>query len=152
MKRALILIALVSVLALPAFSIGVGAAFSVDVIGEGLPSNVMFSMYAPEYFPAVVGLGVYVGQETFSVGITGDWWMYRDHLVGMLNLYAGLGFYADISQNVGLGGRVPIGLQIYPVEFLELFVEVAPKFGATLNPIVFPVWGVQSAVGFRFWF
>jgi hypothetical protein len=52
-----------------------------------------------------------------------------------------------------LGGRLPIGVNIYPIKNLELFLELAPTLAVGIGEeITFPVFGVQGAFGLRFWF
>jgi hypothetical protein len=154
-KRLLIALGFASFLATAGVSaIGVGGAFGLDLLG-GLPNSALFSIKL-DNVPPILGIGVSVGSNNLHVGGTADWWLWHQPLAGPLYLYAGLGAYVDLDTgpnfDAGVGARIPIGLQIFPLKPLELFLEIAPRAGIGLNPIQFPEWGVQSAFGFRFWF
>jgi len=137
-----------------ASALGIGGAFSVGMLG-GLPSSAMLSLKLDNVRP-VLGIGVSVGGGAAQFGATADWWLYQGKLAGPLGLYVALGGYADLqtgsTSTIGLGARLPIGIQIFPLKPLELFLEVAPRAGLTFNAFQFPVWGIQGAAGFRFWF
>ncbi len=149
-KKVLIGTLLIALLAAPVFSIGIGAAFSAGFVD--LPSQAMLSFKLDE-FPAVFGVGASIGSNTFEMGATADWWMYQTDLVSIFSLYMGPGVFAQIGGNFGLGVRIPIGVQAFLLDPLELFLEIAPALGIALSdPIVFPTFGVQGAFGFRFWF
>jgi hypothetical protein len=80
-------------------------------------------------FP-VIGLKWMLSQNYANIGISCDYWAINAHLGGILDYYLGVGLYAGLGFgnpfmfNPGL--RIPIGLQIWPVEKLELFLEFAP--------------------------
>ena len=153
MKRIAIgLVLLMAVAAVPAFSIGIGGAFGLDIAGTVGP-GAMLSFHLDTY-PAVFGLGFSVGDGDLRVGATADWWLYHTELVSILALYLGPGIWVDLelgdSASVGLGLRVPIGLQAWIIDPLELFLEIAPIAGFKNGK--FPAFGVQGAFGFRFWF
>ena len=75
---------------------------------------------------------------------TADWWAYKQHFEGILNLYVGPGlFVAGSNYSFALGGRIPVGLNIYPIDFFELFVELAPTLAVHFNPTT-PVLGIQG--------
>ncbi|HUZ16938.1 MAG TPA: hypothetical protein VMV68_01025 [Spirochaetia bacterium] len=155
MKRILIAIGLAACFATADVSaLGVGGAFSLGVLG-GLPNSALFSIKLDNVRP-IIGIGVSIGSGAARIGGTADWWLYHQPLVGAISLYAGLGAYVDVQTgtafNASVGARIPVGLQIFPIKPLELFVEVAPRAGIGLNPVSFPDWGVQGAFGFRFWF
>ena len=98
------------------------------------------------------------GSDYINFGITDDWWVVQENLTGDLDFYIGLGFYSGFTMDDGdpdfqLGGRFPLGLTIMPLDFLELFLEVAPAIGLGFEPTVyFPAWDAQGALGFRLWF
>lgn len=133
-------------------TLGIGGAFGLQPVG-GLPgSNVMLSAKLPQ-LPFLLGLGFSVGTGDFELGITADWWAIQQNLVTFVNFYAGPGLYVGVANAFEIGARVPIGINIYPLEILELFVEVAPTITAQFgDPIVFPKFALQGAFGFRFWF
>ena len=154
MKKILIVLLLMFVAIGSSFALGIGGMYSVNVITDGLPQNAMLTIHAPEAFPAVIGVGFAVGENTFNLGLTADWWAYQSPIAGALGLYAGPGMYAIISEDPSMGGRIAVGINMYPLDFLELFLELAPQVGVGFgnNTITFPVWGVQGGFGFRFWF
>lgn len=153
LRLVLIAVVLLFVIAVPmTFATGVGAAFGLP-FGGGLPgSNVMLSLKVAK-IPFLMGLGFTVNQNSAAFGLTGDWWVANQNLFSFFNYYLGPGFYIGYANNILLGGRFPIGLNVYPIKNLELFVEVAPTLAVGLgNTISFPVWGFQSGFGLRFWF
>ncbi len=130
---------------------GIGGAFSLDAVG-GLPSGAMLSLKVPA-FPVVWGLGLQLGNNQFNLGLTADWWLFTTNLVSFINLYVGPGLYLALPQPFEIGGRVPIGLNAYPLDVLELFLEFAPTLVFVSNRgIAIPSFSLQGAFGFRFWF
>lgn len=132
--------------------LAIGAAFNTDFLGGAIP-GVGLSFKIPG-IPVMFGAGGYFGERT-DFGVTVDWWLYNAPLVGVLQLYMGPGFFVRISENFGLGGRIPIGLQVFVIDPLELFAEIAPTIGVGGvggDTIQFPTFGLQFAIGIRFWF
>jgi hypothetical protein len=79
--------------------------------------------------------------------------MAKGNLFSFINYYLGPGFYVGYQNDLFLGGRLPIGLNVYPIKNLELFLEIAPTLAVGIGDVVtFPVFGFQSALGLRFWF
>lgn len=151
-KKILLVVLLAALAAAPAFSFGIGGAFGLNFMG-GVGTGGLLSVKFDEY-PAVFGVGARFGHGWFNIGITADWWLYETNLVEMLDLYVGPGLFADIGTGVfNFGVRVPVGIHMFVIDPLELFLEIAPAIGVGLSPsFYFPAWGVQGAVGFRFWF
>jgi hypothetical protein len=102
--------------------------------------------------------------------VTGDYYFIDKPLVPEINLdwYLGLGGYAGMwiwkdnyrpsgaadgspDMSVTLGARLPIGLSWQPLDFLEVFMDVAPSLGLWVIPLRFPDWDVHVDVGVRFW-
>ncbi len=90
-------------------------------------------------FP-VLGLEWMLAEHYSRIAASCDYWVVNDHLTGALNYYLGIGAFAGIGiageySAFDLGGRIPIGLQIYPVKNFEIFAEFAPLVGflPTLN-------------------
>ena len=153
MKKRLLLLALLVIIAVaPAFSFGIGGAFGLNYMG-GPASGGLLSVKFDE-FPAVIGAGAHFNSDGFRVAVTADWWLYETNLVEIVDLYIGPGLFLDIGTGVlDLGVRVPIGIHAFIIDPLELFFELAPAIGVDLAPrFYFPRWGLQGAVGFRFWF
>jgi hypothetical protein len=151
-KRLFLLTLLVALAAAPAFSFGIGGAFGLNWMG-GPASGGLLSVKFDE-FPAVIGVGARFSSGGFRIAVTADWWLYETNLVEMLDLYVGPGLFADVGTSVfDIGVRVPIGIHMFIIDPLELFFELAPAIGVSLEPdFYFPAWGIQGAVGFRFWF
>jgi hypothetical protein len=135
---------------------GVGAAVGISPLG-GLPgSNVMLSVKFDK-LPLLMGFGFTIGTNQFGFGATADYWAVHEKAFAIGKLpfeyYLGPGAYAGYSGALDLGGRFPIGLDVYPMKNLEAFIEVAPTLVIQFaNPVRFPVFGFQSAFGVRFWF
>ena len=149
MKK-VVIIAIVLLLAVTfsaaADTLGIGGAFSLSAVG-GLPNSVLLSLKLPAT-PFLFGVGAQLG-DNFNVAITADWWLFTTSLAGALNLYAGPGVYVAVPDPFQLGARIPVGINIYPIPILELFLEVAPTVEFIPN---IPEFGLQGAFGFRFWF
>ena len=150
-KKVLMLaVALLLVAAVSGFAIGIGASFGLDV-GETVSPGVMLSLDLDQV-PFLLGVG-YNFEEPAMIGVTADYIMVRENLVDMLNLYAGAGGFLTFAEGaaesqIDFGLRVPLALYMFPVDFMELFLEFAPafRFYPTIDL------GMQSAIGFRFWF
>jgi hypothetical protein len=156
MKKKALILALIIALAAGAnafaYRAAIGGEFSME-IGEGLPNSALLSFRMPG-LPPVFGLGLTVGEKTASFALLADWWLYQGSLVGPLGLYIGPGVFLGISSDdATFGLRIPVGLNIYPIQPLELFAEFAPAV-TFLAPqgVSIPAWGVQAGFGFRFWF
>ena len=152
MKRKIVLLSLILFVSIASFSFGLGIGVAGGIpIGEGLPgTNVLLSVKLPD-IPIVFGAGFRI--DNFALGITADWWLIQEPLVDLLNVYLGPGIYFGYIENstIDLGGRLPIGLNIYPISWLELFLEVAPTLSINLQNGQFPQFGVQASIGLRFW-
>ncbi|AHC14536.1 hypothetical protein [Salinispira pacifica] len=145
-KFAIILVILMIITVFSASAVGIGASFGLPI--GGLPGTDVMLSAKLDSLPFLLGLGF--GIEPAYFGATADWWVLNENLAGALNIYLGPGLYIGGAANeFQLGGRLPIGLNMYPVDFLELFVEIAPTL--TIAP-VFPSFGAQAAFGLRFWF
>ncbi len=155
MKRTLLAACAAALLLIPAsnaWSWGIGASFGLNDLGGNPGQNVMASIKLDET-PFLFGIGGRISDGNVTLGLTADWWMVHKNLVNFLNYYIGPGLYFALSEEIELGGRLPIGINAYPLDPLELFLEIAPTI-ALLAPegIEFPNLGLQGAIGFRFWF
>jgi hypothetical protein len=156
MKKILILalIALIgcSTAAFAAGGFAIGGEGALYIAGNGgLPAGAMLSLKLPQ-FPLMLGIGV---SWPLSVGLTADYWIAHGNIVSILDWYVGVGGYASVSVSpvdINVGGRIPIGLQVWPIgKTLELFIEAAPAVGVYFIPTGFD-WHIQGAAGLRFWF
>lgn len=151
MKKTIILIAvMLMLLSTSVFATGVGISAGLP-IGEGLPATNLMLSAKLDTVPFLLGLGF--GFDPFYLGLTADWWALNENLAGMLNIYIGPGLYMGINSGsdtqIDFGARLPIGLNIFPLDFMELFIEIAPTLVVLPE---FPTIGVQAAAGLRFWF
>lgn len=156
MKKTLVLsVLLIALVSVPVFSFGIGAAFGVDFIGSTAGPGALLSLKLDQH-PAVFGVGFAIAENAFRLGFTADYWLWRANLIEILYLYLGPGVFIDVGLwdngegTFGVGLRIPIGLQAFIIDPLELFFEVAPTIGFAGGQ--FPAFNVQGAVGFRFWF
>ena len=132
------------------FAIGGEGALYLAGAG-GLPMSAMLLFHIPQV-PLMFGIGV---NSPLALAVTGDYWAAHGSLGGIFTWYAGIGGYLtldlDPDARVTVGGRIPIGLQAWPVgQVLELFIEIAPAVGVILVPTGFD-WHLQGALGLRFW-
>ncbi len=152
-RKVLFIIAILLIVSsVSAFSWAIGGSFSLDPIGTDMPVGAMLSAKFDQ-FPFLLGLGVSGSSGSFNLGVTADWHFVRENLTGILNYYIGAGAYLGIGTDTfELGARIPVALYIFPIDNLELFLEIAPALGMDLSPFYFPRWHLQGAFGFRFWF
>lgn len=158
-KRALIIgSCLLLVAAAGAFAssgMGIGGAFNLEIVG---PSGAgatpgLSALFSPPGVPIMIGAGAILGSDQTSVLLTVDWWLYQQPLVWKLGIYIGPGLYLVIADPFQLGVRVPVGFQIFPLEPLEVFLEIAPQLGIGFgDPVTFPEFSLVGALGVRFWF
>jgi hypothetical protein len=137
-----------------AYKAAVGGEFALKV-GDSLPQSALLSLRLPK-FPMVLGIGASVNTDGGdpSLVVLADWWLAQGKLVGFVNYYIGPGLFLGVSENsTVLGGRIPVGVNCYPIKPLELFVELAPAMAfITPSGVHIPDWGLQAGFGFRFWF
>lgn len=154
--RALLLAVLLLCGATSAFAKGSGFAIGGEgamyLAGAGgLPMSAMLLLHIPQV-PLMFGIGV---SNPLALAVTADYWAAHGNLGSVFSWYAGIGGYLAVdlgpSGTITAGGRIPIGLQAWPVgSVLELFIEIAPAVGIVLVPTGFD-WHFQGAVGLRFW-
>jgi hypothetical protein len=92
-----------------------------------------------------------------DLSATVDYWLLHSSR-GFLNLYLGLGLYGAMTPDLSwyaAGLRLPIGLQVWPMntEELEMFLEAAPVWvpvGSAGRD--WDAFEAQLALGFRYWF
>jgi hypothetical protein len=154
-KTALLVLAILlaaSTFAFAAQGWGIGAVYSFDLMGK-LPAEALLTIAAKQ-LPVVIGVGVALNQDSTTIGATCDWWLYKGHLAGMVDMYVGPGLYLMVPD-IEFGGRVPVGFRIFPVgKIFELFAEIAPSIAIISNQdnVTIPNIFLQAGLGFRFWF
>lgn len=133
-------------------NLGIGAELtSVNLGGVGA----MFCLHLPKV-PLFFGIGADLAGD-FQLALTVDYWLLHEHLTGPLHWYLGLGGYAALGFEPGwfaVGARLPIGLQVWPLnrELLEVFVEVAPAWiPISSSGFYAGNFDAQLALGFRLW-
>ncbi|WP_053228219.1 hypothetical protein [Spirochaeta cellobiosiphila] len=155
MKKIIIALAFLSISVGAFAQTGLGAAFHFM---NGPTPGISFNIASPKIPGTVLGLSLNIDADSFDVGMYDDWWLYRQMIAGPLSVYLGPGFYVRIKGDgdtidPNFGARMPIGLQFFPIEPLELFIEGAPTAGIQVGDnFQFPVWGFQAGLGLRFWF
>ena len=154
---AAVLIAILSVSGAFAFGIGVQFDGGPSSAGLGYGPSVTFKL---DELPVVFAANLGIRDNTVSLGLTGDWWMFDKQIDSSLPVkwFFGYGFYGHLGfgndLNLSLGGRLPIGLNAFFADgFVEPYLQVAPSIGIVLSPSVeFPDWSIPVSVGVRFWF
>jgi hypothetical protein len=132
--------------------LAIGGEGALYLAGSGgLPTSAMLLLHLPQ-LPLMFGIGV---SSAPAIGLKVDYWAAHGNLSSIFAWYLGVGGYLSVdlgsTSSITAGGRIPIGLQAWPVgEILEIFVEVAPAVGIILVPTGFD-WHLQGAIGLRFW-
>jgi hypothetical protein len=100
-------------------------------------------------FP-VIGLEWNFMPHASVLGGSLDGWLVNQLLAERLSYYMGIGAYAAATGTSNpsvftFGGRIPIGLQLFPVDPLEIFLELSPMI------VFLPAidWTVSVRLGFR---
>ncbi|MBN1522883.1 MAG: hypothetical protein JW904_00260 [Spirochaetales bacterium] len=161
MKRILIL-ALVFVMALAGNSFAdgktgwaIGGAYTFDwMSGNNTSISGAALLLKFPQIPVMWGVSARFTEPSTAIGVTADWWLFQAQLVGPVSIYIGPGLYfwmitTDVSDNLGFGMRIPVGFQIFIMPAFEIFLEPALTIG--FLPVL-PDFGLQAAIGFRFWF
>jgi hypothetical protein len=120
----------------------------------------MLTVHIP-LIPLFIGIGGdFFGGLSGGMELTStlDFWLLHNPIGGgFISWYLGLGAYGVLGINpiwYALGVRLPIGLQIWPMdsERLEVFLELAPAwvplYGGSFDPFKFQA---QVALGARIW-
>jgi len=142
-KIAVIAIVLATFLARPEAA---EAKIGIGVMG-GDPNGITLKF---DNFP-VIGIGYsFLGGGNNWLDLTVDYWILNPPLGGPFHWYLGIGVNVNYpaSTVVGVGARVPIGIQFIPLNWLEIFLEGAP--GVSVLPKLGFDW--QAALGVRFYF
>lgn len=97
-------------------------------------------------------------EETYFFGVTADWHLYKQPLYApfKINFYMGPGFYTSVfladESRADFGLRIPFAVNWTPTKFLEVFAELTPAFGVTIQDPIEPAWLLQAGLGARIWF
>ena len=96
-----------------------------------------------------IGLGWSFASDKNRIDATIDWWLINKDFVETLDWYLGVGIKGKFgTDTVGVGVRVPIGIQWWIADELELFAELAP--GISLFPDTNP--DLSGGIGLRYYF
>ena len=156
MKRIIIVLLVLLIAGGSAFAssgLGVGAAFNLEIIGQNGVVPGVSALFSPPKIPLMIGAAAIIGSSQTTILVTADWWLYQSPLVWKVGLYIGPGLYVLIADPFQLGVRVPVGFQIFPLDPLEIFIEITPQLGIGFgDPVTFPEFSLMGAVGARFWF
>ena len=130
--------------------------------------------------PIYWAINLWGGSGYFRLALTGDYYIIDKSFAPMFHWFLGIGgyfnmwtwkynynVYSSSRTDLAFGVRVPIGISFQPINWFELFFDVAPGLGfhwhgkyddnlggvkherkgtAGLN------WSVPLELGFRFWF
>jgi hypothetical protein len=157
MSKKVILIALIlvvvssmGVFASNGFGIGLEGVFS---FAGGSPLGGFALTVSPPKIPIMIGASWNFVSPGGNLGFTIDWWLLQRVIAAPFGIYAGPGIGLGVwglggTADFFLGLRVPIGLQLFVLDFIEFFLELAP--GIHILPGL-NFW-FQGALGVRFWF
>ncbi len=165
MKKFLLGFVLLGALQAPqanAQTLGIGGFWTLNLLQSATngPGVTIALPRANPFFrnPLVINVGFpVIGTQVFTLAFTVDFWAINQSLVSFINVYVGPGLFFSVATKggnaqVALGGRVPIGLNIKPFNWLELFLELAPALGVVIADPVTANFLLQGAFGIRFWF
>lgn len=165
MKKLLMALVLVGALQAPqvhAQNLGIGGFWTLNLLQSATngPGLTIALPRANPFFraPLVINVGFpVIGTQVFALAFTVDFWAINQSLVSFINVYLGPGLFLAVTAAggnavVNLGGRVPIGLNIKPFNWLELFLELAPALGIVIADPLTANFLLQGAFGIRFWF
>ena len=172
MKKFLVVFILLVLMSVSAFA-DHPSGWGVGVVGQGSfgwggagSGGAALSLKTPKS-PIYWGINLGLRKNVFAVNVTGDYLLTdntinRDFNFGWflgLGAYAGIFLYTGSESGISLsaGARAPIGIYFFPVDFLEIFFDLAPSLGLGLgigdrSGIEFPEGGVGADIGVRFWF
>jgi len=172
MKKTVMLIMLAVILSVGAFAEhpsgwGVGVVGQGGVVWDGFGGSGggALSLKAPQ-FPIYWGISFALRNNFWGISVTGDYFTIENTINSNLNLgwffgiggYAGVYGYSGSESGIALhaGARAPIGIYIFPLNFLEVFLDVAPSLGLGLGigdrGGINIDGGIGGELGVRFWF
>ena len=167
MKKLIMVIALAAIVATgtafadhpDGWGIGVMGSYDMGFIG-GYHGNYgpALSIKFPK-LPVYWGIGMGFGWHGFRLGVTGDYYIIDKTFAPDIGLgwYFGVGGFVNMHFWSGWGGidfgvRVPVGLSWMPINWLELFIDIAPSLGVGIYNGAGFYFGLPLGIGARFWF
>lgn len=129
------------------YSNGIGLYGNLAGNGTGAGGGAGLSLRYGQ-FP-VIGLEWNFMPGASLIGVSLDAWLVNQTIVDRFAYYIGIGGYAAITggapNTFHFGGRIPLGLQLFPIDPLEVFLEVSPMI------IFVPAidWTLSARLGFR---
>ncbi len=127
-----------------------GIGFYGNILGNGTGANGGLGLTMRSGSFPVIGLE-WNSPSKFSGSL--DVWVVNPKTDDFLSYYVGLGGYAAMTSanstdTFNFGGRIPFGLQMFPVDPVEIFIEASPMiiFTPTID------WAVSVRLGFRILF
>jgi hypothetical protein len=149
---------------------GIGLDFRYSVTGGWGPALTLKLPVVPVYW----GIGLGIDNNWFSLSVTGDYYIIDripvKALASKINVgwYLGIGGYTNLwlwkdnyfpswakdndrEMSLAAGVRIPIGLSWQPLEYLEVYFDIAPSFGLWAIPFRFPDWDINVDLDIRFW-
>lgn len=140
-----------------AFGIGLQIDGGLSQAGSGFGPSVTFKL---DEYPVVFAVNLDVTEENFSLGLTGDWWLFNKEIDSSFPVkwFFGYGFFARIGLGdpsaLAVGGRLPLGINAFFNDgFIEPYLLIAPSAGIAFAPeFHFPEWYLPVSLGVRFWF
>jgi hypothetical protein len=127
-----------------------GIGFYGNILGNGTGANGGLGLTLRSGSFPVIGLE-WNSPSKFSGSL--DVWVVNPNTDDLLSYYVGLGGYAAMTSanstdTFNFGGRIPFGLQLFPLDPLEIFIEASPMiiFTPTID------WAVSVRLGFRILF
>lgn len=140
------------------FATGIGIQGGTDVAAGGKTGiDITFKLNS---VPLIFTVGI-PSFSPLAVGVTADYWVLNDNLVGPLNWYIGAGLFAQIytdsdeHMDAGFFGgvRVPVGLNMFFADnMFEVYVQLAPGLGIGIGNGIHPDFIIPFNYGIRFWF
>ncbi len=140
------------------FAAGIGIQGGTDVAAGGKTGiDITFKL---DSVPFVFAVGI-PSFSPLAVGVTADYWILNNNLVGPLNWYIGAGLFAQLYTDddehfdAGFFGgvRVPVGLNLFFADDrFEVYLQVAPGLGIGIGNGIHPDFVIPINYGLRFWF
>lgn len=159
MKKILLFILFLT-LACPAFSDyfnrpSLGVSYHGGVYSPGYQNGLSING-KPFKIPLFIEASSNFVTDRSNVDLNIAWWLLNSPFAGTLSWYTGIGignklFLSDLDYDVFV--FVQLGLQLFPHDFLEFFIETRPNVGFTIqNNETDLRGGFSFYVGSRYWF